>query len=127
MLFNDGQLMTEPQQINLTVTAQGKIKNAAGIAPEMLAQLQSPEGVARIRKMYKDANGTGRRDLRKKEKAPEVKAEQRNFSAMKPPGMSSKEFRRLRRATLKSYTKQALKMQRAERNKFAAALGCQSG
>jgi hypothetical protein len=110
--------VTEPQQIILTVDRRGNIANHAQLPPEILAQLSTPEAQARIQAMYRDAHPkTGRRELRT---TPEVKCEPRNFTAMKPLGMSSKEFRKLRRATLKSYTKQALKMQRAERNKRTA-------
>lgn len=115
--------MTQPQQIILTVDRQGNVANRDQLPPELLAQLSTPETIAKIKKLYRDAHPKGgRRELRKaleeerRRRADGKADQQRCFTAMKPPGMSNKEFAKIRRATLRSYTKQALKMQRRQRN-----------
>jgi hypothetical protein len=102
-----------PQQLSLTVNARGELRNTEGLSPELIAQMSTPEARARIRGMYKDFNGTGRRETRV---APEVKSEHRNFTNLKPPGMSNAEFTKLRRSQFRAWTKNTLKMQRRQRH-----------
>lgn len=102
------------EQKTLTVNARGEICGSIeGIDPEQLNQLTSPEGKERIRKMYKDAHGTGRRELRR---AIELNSEHRDFRHLMPPGMSNTEFKHLRRQFMRKMSKTALRTQRSQRN-----------
>jgi hypothetical protein len=100
-------------QIMITVNARGEIKgDTAHIAPEMFAQMQTPESKEKFRKMYKDANGTGKRELRKDLARPLVE-DPRDFRHLCPPGMSNKEFSKIRRIYFRKMKKAALKAQRS--------------
>lgn len=108
--------MTEPEQIVLTVDRQGNIANADQLPPELLAQLSTPDAQAQIQKMYREAHPrVGRKEVRQ-QLLREPKSEQRCFAELKPPGMSNKEFAKIRRAKLHAWSKEALKIQRRSRN-----------
>jgi hypothetical protein len=106
--------MTEPEKIIATVGGQGQLLvDAASLPPEVAAQLMTPEAQAVIRRMYKQAYGTGRREtqqVRLVSRPPKV--EQRDFRGMKPPGMTNKEFRKHRRKVFREMRKEALRGER---------------
>lgn len=132
--MSDDPKPAEAQRIVLTVDRQGNVTNKDELPPELLAQLSTPETMARIQEMYRSAHPRGgRRELRKvleeerRRRADGKPNEQRCFSAIKPPGMSNKEFAKVRRSTLRAYTKRTLKMQKMDRRQNAGTTGRSAG
>lgn len=97
----------------LTINASGEIiGDVSHIPAETLEQLRSPEGRERMRAMYRKQFGGGRRALAQITYR-EPKEERRDFRHLCPPGMSSKEFRKLRRMYMREQTKAVVKEMRA--------------
>lgn len=116
----------EPEKVVLTVDRKGNIANAAELPPELLAQLSTPEAQAQIQKMYRDAHPrTTRKEVRQQLQR-EPKQEQRCFSAIKPPGMSNRQFAKIRRAQFRTWSKETLKIQRRMRNVPHESAGSES-
>lgn len=101
-----------PSHPVLTINARGNlIGDLSHIPAETLEALQTPEARERMKAMYRQQFGSGRRELREKN-AGEISHEQRDFRHLCPPGMSSREFRRTRRKYMREQTKSAIKEMR---------------
>ncbi len=102
----------KPETPVLTINARGEIVgDTSHIPAETLEQLQSPEGREQLRTMYRQQRGTSRRVIAQQTHR-EPNPEQRDFRHLCPPGMSSKEFRKVRREFMRKQTKSVLKEMR---------------
>lgn len=100
----------------LTVNARGELLGDLSALPEdVLKNLQAPEGQEQLRAMYRKEFGTSRRVLAQRIQ-PRVKAGPRDFRELCPPGMTNREFRKLRRTHLRKQTKAVLKEMRHAAN-----------
>ena len=97
----------------LTINARGEIKgDTSHIPAETLEKLNTPESRQQMRAMYRQEFGTGRRETAALTHR-EPKAAQRDYRYLCPPGMDSREFRKVRRKFMRERTKAALKSLRA--------------
>jgi hypothetical protein len=100
----------------LTINARGKITgDVSNIPAETLENLQSPEGQEQMRSMYRKQFGSSRRVIAQATHR-EPSHEPRDFRHLCPPGMSSREFRKLRRKFMHDQTKAVLKEKRNASN-----------
>jgi hypothetical protein len=107
----------QPAQVLITINARGEIQgDTSAIDPGLLAQLQTPEAQAMMRKQYKDAHASGRRETRTalaQTRRMVNDGEQRDLRHLRPAGMTKKEFRRLRKQQFRKWSKATLKAQRS--------------
>lgn len=120
-----GEPISGAEQVSVQTNAEGNvIGDTAHIPPEILAQLQSPQAQAQIRKLHEAYKESGKMP-RSMRYAPELPREmryineredRRNFVDTKPPGMTTREWRRIARRKLHKTHKAVLKAQRSIRD-----------
>lgn len=131
--FVDGQLAADITNVRLTkpepapattmpdgspiVSVDGKgniVGDTAGIDPHILEQLADPGVQDQIKALYHDT----RYGKKEKPQPPRYLNEgaRRDFSHMRPAGMSSKDFKRYRKTYTRKMTKTAIKAVVAQRS-----------
>jgi hypothetical protein len=124
-LFVDGEFVGDIAQVRLTpepapvttmpdgspiITVDGKgriVGDIASIDPNIVAQLEDPKIQAQIRAMYRES-----RNGKQEERTPRFLNEgtRRDFTDMRPPGMSRKDWKRYRKIYFHQMTKAAKKI-----------------
>jgi hypothetical protein len=101
------------------ITAQGKLAgDLSHLDQGTIDQLSTPEMQARLKQMYREQFGSGRRETRAQLMAEiRVNAAPRSFESWRPQGMSRTEFRALRRQKFRQWRKNALRQQRSQRER----------
>jgi hypothetical protein len=100
-------------QLNLTVDKEGNIiGDTSGIPDHILSQLQTPESKAKMAEQYR-AYRHGEKEAPRPIRWIHEREDRRIFADRCPPGMSTREWRKLCRKQFRRMTKQALKIQRS--------------
>jgi hypothetical protein len=99
----------------VSVDAKGRVVgDTSAIDPHILEQLADPGTQAQIRALYRD-NRYGKKEEAKPPRYLNDGA-RRDFSHMRPAGMSAKDFKRYRKTYTRKMTKAAIKMHAAQRS-----------
>lgn len=102
-------------QKTVTVDAKGNIVgDTSAIDPHILEQLQSPEAQAQIKDMYRTSR-YGKKEKRETKYLNE-REDRRPFAETRPPGISSKDWRKMGRMRIHKSRKALLKVQRSINN-----------
>lgn len=100
------------QQLQLTIDPQGNITGDTSHIPEhILAQLTSPQAQAQMRSQYRASRYAP--DPPKPVRYINERSDRRVFIECKPPEVSSKEWRKQKRAEIRKTRKSILKVHRS--------------
>ena len=111
--MTDQALPEGTQQLAVTVNPQGDIIGDTSHIPDnILRQLQTPEAREQMGQQYREYHRDGGRRKVNVEIKPRMltkPGERRDMTGLKPPGMSTREFKRFRRLQMRTWSKEALK------------------